>query len=160
MAHAIETSGADLFRPIGNRGWWPRGSARASFDQQPIEAGSVVLAAEAAFAVRAAPADIEAADRAYAWFLGANNLGLSVADPANGGCHDGLGPWGLNPNQGAEFHPHVALRGRGDATASAADPQPAWSDARRRRGCGQAATYASTSLKVADATATAVSAAP
>ncbi len=99
---SVETSGADLFRPIGNRGWWPRGGARASFDQQPIEAGSVVLAAEAAYGARGAQADLDAGDRAYAWFLGANDLGLFVADPAGGGCHDGLGPWGANPNQGAE----------------------------------------------------------
>lgn len=97
-----ETSGAGLFRPIGNQGWWSKGGVRATFDQQPIEAGSVVLAAEAAFAVRAAAADLDAGDRAYAWFLGANEFGISVADPARGSCHDGLGPSEANPNQGAE----------------------------------------------------------
>ncbi len=38
----------------------------------------------------------------FAWFLGANRLGLSVYDSATAGCRDGLGPSALNLNQGAE----------------------------------------------------------
>ena len=43
-----------------------------------------------------------AAERAYAWFLGDNDVGVPVADPARGACHDGLTPDGVNANQGAE----------------------------------------------------------
>ena len=39
---------------------------------------------------------------AFEWFLGRNTRGLPVYDFASGGCHDGLGPDGLNPNEGAE----------------------------------------------------------
>jgi hypothetical protein len=40
--------------------------------------------------------------RAYAWFLGANDLGIAIADPAQGASFDGLTPTGVNTNQGAE----------------------------------------------------------
>ena len=39
---------------------------------------------------------------AYGWFLGDNDLGERLAEPARGGCHDGLSPRGLNLNEGAE----------------------------------------------------------
>ena len=97
-----QRSPAGHFRPIGNRGWWPRGAQAARWDQQPIEALSML---EAGLAAEAATGDARfglLAERAYAWFTGANDLGLPVADPAEGACHDGLGPSGLNPNQGAE----------------------------------------------------------
>jgi len=38
----------------------------------------------------------------FAWFLGANRLGISVYDPATAGCRDGLGETAPNLNQGAE----------------------------------------------------------
>ena len=41
-------------------------------------------------------------ERSYAWFLGANDLGLYVADPARGACCDGLEETGVNRNEGAE----------------------------------------------------------
>ena len=40
--------------------------------------------------------------RSFEWFLGRNTRGLPVYDFASGGCHDGLGPTGLNANEGAE----------------------------------------------------------
>jgi hypothetical protein len=40
--------------------------------------------------------------RAFDWFLGLNDLGLSLYDPASGGCRDGLHPDRCNQNQGAE----------------------------------------------------------
>jgi hypothetical protein len=43
-----------------------------------------------------------AMERAYAWFLGENDLGLYVADPMRGAGCDGLTPLGVNTNQGAE----------------------------------------------------------
>ena len=36
------------------------------------------------------------------WFLGENDLGVAVADPARGAGYDGLTPDGVNTNQGAE----------------------------------------------------------
>ena len=39
---------------------------------------------------------------AWSWFFGANRLGVSLYDPASGGCADGLTADGVNENQGAE----------------------------------------------------------
>ena len=42
------------------------------------------------------------ARRAFEWFLGRNDLHLSVYDPTTGGCRDGLHSDRPNENQGAE----------------------------------------------------------
>jgi len=89
------------FSPIGNA-WWPRGGTRSRFDQQPIEATSLIAATQAAFEVTGDARYHDAAERAYAWFLGANDAGVPVADPERGACHDGLTARGVNGNQGAE----------------------------------------------------------
>lgn len=44
---AVQTAPAGHLSPVGN-GWWPRDGERSRFDQQPIEAAAVVLAAHAA----------------------------------------------------------------------------------------------------------------
>jgi hypothetical protein len=38
----------------------------------------------------------------FAWFLGANRLGLPLYDFSTAGCRDGLGAAEVNQNQGAE----------------------------------------------------------
>jgi len=86
---------------IGN-GWWPRGGAKSRFDQQPIEATALLLAAESAYLVTADDRYRAAMELAYAWFLGGNDLGLAVADPMRGAGYDGLTAGGVNTNQGAE----------------------------------------------------------
>ena len=45
---------------------------------------------------------LDAAEAAYGWFLGDNDLGVTMADPMRGACYDGLQPAGPNANQGAE----------------------------------------------------------
>lgn len=87
--------------PIGNT-WWPRGGERSRFDQQPIEATALLLAAEAAFEATGQARYRAAMERAYGWFLGANDLGRRVAHPGRGASADGLTPVGLNRNEGAE----------------------------------------------------------
>jgi len=88
--------------PIGNRGWWPRGGPRARWDQQPIEAATLVLAAQAALEATGEARYAAQMELGYGWFLGANDLGLAIASPQHGGCRDGLGPHGVNENEGAE----------------------------------------------------------
>jgi hypothetical protein len=88
--------------PVGNKGWWPRGGPRSRFDQQPIEAATLLAAAAAAARATGGERYLDAAESAYGWFLGDNDVGVAVADPASGSCHDGLQPLGLNPNRGAE----------------------------------------------------------
>jgi hypothetical protein len=87
--------------PVGNT-WWARDGEMSHFDQQPIEATTLLLAAEAAHSVTGGARYAATMERCFAWFLGANDLGLYVADPARGACCDGLTPQGVNVNKGAE----------------------------------------------------------
>ena len=98
----VQTSDGGRFSAIGSNGFWPRGGPRARFDQQPIEATAMILAAEVALAQTGEPRYLDVIERAYAWFLGDNDVGLAMADPVAGGCFDGLEPAGVNRNQGAE----------------------------------------------------------
>ena len=75
---------------------------RAQYDQQPMEATSLLLAAEAAFAVTGDQRHRTTMEWAYAWFLGANDGPTPVALPSLGAGQDGLTPSGVNTNQGAE----------------------------------------------------------
>jgi hypothetical protein len=96
-----QTSSEGHLSPIGN-GWWPRDGDRSRFDQQPIEATALILAAKSAHAATRDDRYRVAIERSYAWFLGANDSGLRVADPERGACKDGLTPRGVNANEGAE----------------------------------------------------------
>jgi hypothetical protein len=91
-----------VFVPIGNRGWYKKGSNRALYDQQSIEASCTTDAAIAAFRKTREGVYLEAAYAAFEWFMGGNLQGLTLYDPENGSCCDGLTPHGLNLNKGAE----------------------------------------------------------
>jgi glycosyltransferase involved in cell wall biosynthesis len=90
------------FRPVGSNGFWHQGGAPAEFDQQPIEATAAVSACIEAFNTTGDTHWRSEATRAFDWFLGANDLGELLYDPASGGCRDGLHPNRANQNQGAE----------------------------------------------------------
>lgn len=90
------------FTPIGNDGWYRRGRHRARFDQQPIEAQSMIEAYCAAHSVTGAARWAGAAEQVFRWFLGHNDLNAPLYDPQTGACCDGLGAEGPNLNQGAE----------------------------------------------------------
>lgn len=96
-----QTASSGHLSPIGN-GWWMAGRSPARFDQQPIEAATLMAAAASALEVTADPRWAPVMEMAYGWFLGRNDLGIRVADPVRGACHDGLSPRGVNRNQGAE----------------------------------------------------------
>ena len=98
---SIQTADAGHLSPIGN-GWWPRDGKRSTFDQQPIEPTALLLAAEAAFDESGDERYLATMERCYAWFLGANDAGVAVADPDTGAGFDGLERRGANQNQGAE----------------------------------------------------------
>lgn len=97
----VQTAPDGHLSPIGN-GWWPRTGERSQFDQQPIEATALLLAAEAAHRVTREPRYLAAVERAYGWFLGQNDLGVRVANPKRGAGADGLTATGVNTNEGAE----------------------------------------------------------
>ena len=89
-----------VFVPVGNDGWHQKGGGRARFAQQPLEAAGMLDAELAAFDATGDARYREHAERAGAWFSGANLLGISLV--RGGGCYDGLEEGGPNRNMGAE----------------------------------------------------------
>ncbi|HSO04360.1 MAG TPA: hypothetical protein VLQ92_07765 [Candidatus Limnocylindrales bacterium] len=78
------------------------GDALPGFDQQPIEVSAL---AEACWRAHEATGDARWVDAVHLcadWFLGANDVGLTLYDRATGGCSDGLHSTRINLNQGAE----------------------------------------------------------
>jgi len=98
----LQRADAGHFVPIGSNGFYQLGGERARFDQQPVEAQAMVSACLEAFRVTGDKSWNKEARRAFEWFLGRNDLNLSVYDPTTGGCRDGLHSDRLNENQGAE----------------------------------------------------------
>lgn len=93
---------ADVFWPVGNDGFWMRGMPRPNFDQQPLEAWATAEACVAAYEATKQARWIDHAQKALDWFYGRNTAGVSLVDPNNGACCDGLGSEGPNQNKGAE----------------------------------------------------------
>jgi glycosyltransferase involved in cell wall biosynthesis len=90
------------FVPIGSQGFYRKGSEKARFDQQPIEAAGTVSACLEAYRVTGDSRWRSEAWSAFNWFLGDNDLQLPLYDSITGGCRDGLHPDRANENQGAE----------------------------------------------------------
>ena len=87
---------------VGNHGWYPKGGKPARFDQQPIEAKALIQACLAAADATGQFEWFEEARRCFQWFLGGNDLGLSLYNAETGGCYEGLRADGVNENQGSE----------------------------------------------------------
>jgi len=87
---------------VGNNGWHPQGGPKASADEQALDAAALVLAFRAAYRATGEVRYLDRMRESFAWFLGANRLGLPLYDSATGGCRDGLGETAVNQNQGAE----------------------------------------------------------
>jgi glycosyltransferase involved in cell wall biosynthesis len=98
----VQTAEAGHFRPIGSNGFYRRGQHRATFDQQPLEACASVSACVEAWSATGDDFWLGEAWRAFAWFLGGNDLQLPLYDARTGGCFDGLQDDSVNLNQGAE----------------------------------------------------------
>jgi hypothetical protein len=81
---------------------WQRDVARARHDQQPIEVAAFADACATAAAATGNNGWHAGVRLAVDWFLGANDVGTAMWDPATGGGYDGLTPHGPNLNQGAE----------------------------------------------------------
>jgi hypothetical protein len=100
---AVQSAPQGHFRPVGSHGFLlvSRG-APMPFDQQPVEACATIAACLAASRVAPSSQWRSQAQRALGWFLGDNDLGLPLVDPATGSCRDGLHPDRANENRGAE----------------------------------------------------------
>ncbi len=92
----------NYFSPIGNRDWLRKGKGKANFDQQPIEAQSMLETCLLAYNMTGNEYYSNTAYLVFNWFLGQNILNEPLYDFATGGCRDGLTPDGPNMNQGAE----------------------------------------------------------
>ncbi|MCC6443962.1 MAG: glycosyltransferase family 4 protein [Armatimonadetes bacterium] len=75
---------------------------KAHFDQQPIDACGLAMLAKSAYRFTGNPEYLVRLQMAFEWFLGYNDIGKPLYDPATGGCYDGLTPDGPNLNEGAE----------------------------------------------------------
>ncbi len=98
----VQTSSRGHFQPIGTEKKFERGKSKPVFDQQPIEAYSTISACLEAYLTTKDNYWYLEAEKAFHWFLGANDLGIPLYEPTNGGCYDGLHVDRVNRNQGAE----------------------------------------------------------
>jgi glycosyltransferase involved in cell wall biosynthesis len=90
------------FRPVGSDSFGDLRKRPRPFDQQPLEAAATIAACLAASRVGGEMGWKAEAERAFAWFLGANDLGIPLVDVEAGSCRDGLHPDRANENRGAE----------------------------------------------------------
>ena len=118
-----QTDSDGHFTPIGNQGWFWRQGTKARFDQQPIEAFTMIEACLEAYGLTQDEQWRNAARDCFEWFLGRNDMQVSVYDYKSGGCCDGLSANGVNRNQGAEstlawllslLHIYTHLGSKGD----------------------------------------------
>ena len=92
----------DELMPVGQAGWFKKEGKRALFDQQPIDAATMVQTCLTAYKITKDHHHYEKAVLAFNWFLGRNHLKQMVYNESTGGCFDGLTKKNLNLNQGAE----------------------------------------------------------
>lgn len=87
---------------IGNREWFVKDKERSIYAQQPIDAMAMVLMYHQAFVVTGERSYLEKLFTSFMWFLGENDLRMSLYDFETKGCCDGFEDYGVNRNQGAE----------------------------------------------------------
>jgi glycosyltransferase involved in cell wall biosynthesis len=87
---------------IGNREWYKKGGERSLFAQQPIDALAMVLMYHQAFHLTNDKQYLNQLYTSFMWFLGENDLRMSLYDFETKGCCDGFENDGVNRNQGAE----------------------------------------------------------
>jgi hypothetical protein len=99
---ALQTAPSGHFRPVGSDSFGDLHKPPRPFDQQPLEAAATIAACLAASQTDSKVDWKAEAERAFAWFLGANDLATSLVDVDTGSCRDGLHPDRANENRGGE----------------------------------------------------------
>lgn len=97
----MQVSEEGYFRPIGSDGFG-REHDFLPFDQQPLEAWAAIDACTTAHEITPSNEWAQHARLAMAWFHGANDRHIPLADIATGTCRDGITRQGVNENRGAE----------------------------------------------------------
>ncbi len=92
----------EIVVPIGSNGFYTEGKEKARFDQQPVEICATVSACLEVYRLTEESQWNGSAWRAFRWFLGKNDLRITLYDASTGGCRDGIHPDRVNENQGAE----------------------------------------------------------
>ncbi len=87
---------------IGNEKWYKKEGERSVFAQQPIDAMATVLMYHQAYFVTKDKEYLNKLYTSFLWFLGENDLRMSLYDFETKGCCDGFERYGVNRNQGAE----------------------------------------------------------
>jgi glycosyltransferase involved in cell wall biosynthesis len=87
---------------IGNSSWYIKGEQKSQFDQQPIEAMTLMDACYQAYLTMNDKFWRSNIEKCFQWFMGDNDIHQLLYDFRTGGCYDGIHPGGLNLNQGAE----------------------------------------------------------
>ncbi|MDD2413230.1 MAG: glycosyltransferase family 4 protein [Bacteroidales bacterium] len=87
---------------IGNEGWYKKDGERSVFAQQPIDAMAMVLMYRQAYNISNDKKYLRKLFKSFKWFLGDNDLRMSLFNHETQGCFDGLESYGVNQNQGAE----------------------------------------------------------
>jgi len=86
----------------GNKGWITKDGNRAIFDQQPIEAGSMVEVYVLAYKMTKKRKYKKLAETSMNWYFGKNISNVEMVDQKTGGVFDGLEKNKANLNRGAE----------------------------------------------------------
>jgi glycosyltransferase involved in cell wall biosynthesis len=92
----------DLCVPVGQDGWFKKGSKKERYDQQPEEVSALVLALHRMVSIKEDDFYSKKMTLAFDWFLGNNLSHQVVYTHSTGGCYDGIIEGGINLNQGAE----------------------------------------------------------
>jgi len=87
---------------IGNEKWYQKTGERSRFAQQPIDAMAMVLMYHEAYHLTRDKEYLKMLYTSFLWFLGENDLRMSLYDYETKGCCDGFESYGVNRNQGAE----------------------------------------------------------
>ena len=98
----VQTAASGLFRPVGTTSFGNGKGFPTPFDQQPLEATAAIAACLAAYRADGDEEWLRQADRAFGWFMGSNDLLVSLVDLETGSCRDGLHPDRANENRGGE----------------------------------------------------------
>ncbi|RYC53478.1 glycosyltransferase family 4 protein [Flagellimonas olearia] len=92
----------DYLSVIGNKDWYVREKERSMFAQQPIDAEAMVLMYHQAYVLTGDRDFLKKLFTSFMWFLGENDMRMSLYDFETKGCCDGFENYGVNRNQGAE----------------------------------------------------------
>ncbi len=87
---------------IGNEKWYKKDAERSVFAQQPVDALAMVLMYHQAFHLTKNKDYLNKLFTSFMWFIGENDLRMSLFDFETKGCCDGFEYYGVNRNQGAE----------------------------------------------------------